>query len=462
MTNVLLQVFLTTVFIFTLTKEHIYKNKKFNRFYLFSALVAVIINFSGAKTLIAFKVPVLFITQVILLKILLKKNTLHSVVLPLIILLIFAMIEIFSVLLMTVVLRITFEELLKSTLFITIGNTLSTCISLIYWYIIYKFFPCDKYDTINNKLVFKENIFIFSVTVLLILPKFLGVIMMDFNADNILIFSGIIESFILLYALIQKTLAKYLQRQLKVELENAKLYNSSLTTTIDSLRGFKHDFNNVVATIEGYLRIDDLDGIKDYFENGLSIDVHTLKYLSFLTPEKIKEPGIFNLVLNKCLLAQSEGVEPKVEISTVLEKGDLKDYSYKFSKILGILLDNAIEATKNSKYKNKNFHFEILKDYDSNSKTIIISNKFDNSNKLTVEKCFEKDFSTKKIKSGFGLYEVKKLIDSIPYLTISTEIRKNLFVQTIHIDLNGNCRESILEKIALDEDLIALENFKHS
>ena len=35
---------------------------------------------------------------------------------------------------------------------------------------------------------------------------------------------------------------------------------------IDGLRGFKHDFNNIINVISGYITLDDFKGLKKYFK----------------------------------------------------------------------------------------------------------------------------------------------------------------------------------------------------
>ena len=49
------------------------------------------------------------------------------------------------------------------------------------------------------------------------------------------------------------------------KLESAEEYNKTLRILHDNVRGFKHDFDNIVTTIGGYIRTNDMQGLKNYY-----------------------------------------------------------------------------------------------------------------------------------------------------------------------------------------------------
>lgn len=101
---------------------------------------------------------------------------------------------------------------------------------------------------------------------------------------------------------------------------------------------------------------------------------------------------------------------------------------YDFSRILGIFLDNAIEAAKTSTEKEIGLRCEN----NNNSYQIIIENSYINKD-VDIEKIFLKGYSSKKIKSGLGLWEVSKLINTIPNISLYTEKDDNHFIQKLII-----------------------------
>lgn len=73
------------------------------------------------------------------------------------------------------------------------------------------------------------------------------------------------------------------------KLESAKEYNRSLCILHDNVRSFKHDFDNIVTTIGGYVRTNDMDGLKQYYIE-LEDDCQRVNNLYLLNPEIINNP----------------------------------------------------------------------------------------------------------------------------------------------------------------------------
>lgn len=69
--------------------------------------------------------------------------------------------------------------------------------------------------------------------------------------------------FISTYSLTRVTKLYKTQKQL----ENSEAYNKSLSILHDNIRCFKHDFDNIVATIGGYVKTDDMEGLKNIIIN---------------------------------------------------------------------------------------------------------------------------------------------------------------------------------------------------
>jgi len=78
------------------------------------------------------------------------------------------------------------------------------------------------------------------------------------------------------------------------KLESAEEYNKTLRILHDSVRGFKHDFDNIVTTIGGYIRTDDLEGLKKYYIE-LEDDCQRVNNLYLLNPEIVNNPRYLQL-----------------------------------------------------------------------------------------------------------------------------------------------------------------------
>ena len=100
---------------------------------------------------------------------------------------------------------------------------------------------------------------------------------------------------------------------------------------------------------------------------------------------------------------------------------------YEFSKIIGILLDNAIDASKIT--EEKDIFVEIRNAKNGNQIATIQNSYLDKE--IDIKSIFKKGFSTKKIKSGLGLWEVKQIIKRYPNVKIHTSKDEDYFSQAL-------------------------------
>lgn len=103
---------------------------------------------------------------------------------------------------------------------------------------------------------------------------------------------------------------------------------------------------------------------------------------------------------------------------------------YEFARILGILLDNSIEASKDCEQKIINITFRD--DTKNKRQLIIIENTYTNKN-IDTEKIFEKGMSGKKDHTGLGLWEVRKIIKKNNNANLYTSKTDKFFSQQLEL-----------------------------
>lgn len=211
------------------------------------------------------------------------------------------------------------------------------------------------------------------------------------------------------------------------KLQSAEEYNHTLRILHDNVRGFKHDFDNIVTTIGGYIRTEDMEGLKNYYLQ-LEDDCQRVNNLYILNPDIINNDGIYNLLTKKYNEADSKDI--KVNITFLLDLSSLKMKIYEFARILGILLDNAIEASSECEEKIINLTFRD--DTKNSRQLVIIENTYKNKD-IDTEKIFEKGISEKENHTGLGLWEVRKLIKKNNNLNIYTSKNDTFFLQQLEI-----------------------------
>ena len=206
-----------------------------------------------------------------------------------------------------------------------------------------------------------------------------------------------------------------------LELEKAENYNNTLLTLYDSVRGFKHDLNNMLHLIGGYIDTNDMEGLKQYYAD-LRKDSVRIKNAEILNPNLINNPGIYNLIVSK----QQKATDLKTNISleVFFDFKKLHMPVYDFSRILGILLDNAIEAA--SECEEKQVHIMFRDSSSNNTQIVSIENTYNNKN-VDTNKIFEKGLTEK------GLWEVNQIIKRHNNVVLNTSKDDKYFKQQLEI-----------------------------
>lgn len=285
----------------------------------------------------------------------------------------------------------------------------------------------DKFNK-KNTIVLITNLFVGILAVCI--QSYLATFYTDylpFYITLLTVFVLLIYFFISIYSL---------SRTSKLEdtiqsLEEEKLYNKTLNILYDNIRGFKHDFGNIVQSIGGYISTNNMEGLKEYY-NDLMKDCRKSNNLSILNPELLQNPAVYSLITSKYHKAEDVGISMEIEVFSNLANVNMK--VYELTRVLGILLDNAIEAS--SKCKEKSINLTIRKDLKIDRQLIVISNTYTNKD-VNTDKIFEKGYTSKKdsdVKShGLGLWEVRKVLKKNDNLNLFTTKTNDFFTQQLEI-----------------------------
>lgn len=211
------------------------------------------------------------------------------------------------------------------------------------------------------------------------------------------------------------------------DLECAEEYNKSLGILYDKVKGFKHDFDNIISTLDGYIENNDMNGLKDYFYE-VKKDCKITNNLSIINPRAINNPGIYSLLNNKYFKATNLGINFDFEYFLDLNKVDVN--LYQLSRILGILIDNAIEEAE--KCEEKIIKVSFIRENRNNRSVITIQNTYSNKD-VNIEEIFNKGISGKENHSGIGLWEVKNYIKKSKNLDLFTTKDNTFFKQELSI-----------------------------
>lgn len=217
----------------------------------------------------------------------------------------------------------------------------------------------------------------------------------------------IIVSFVLiLYSLVKQKIEnnKLMTRYIKL-LEFIKNYEKEL----DKQKELRHESKNQLITARSKI----VDKKKEYevieYLNSIIADYvkgNNEKYTSF---QYLPANGIKGFFYYKANEAENNGIHLSINVSPKVENtfiGNLDTNDFKqLGILLGVYLDNAIEASKNS--KDKKMAIEIYKT--DEDVEIIISNTYEG--KIDTESIGKTKYTTKGKNHGYGLMLVSKILE---------------------------------------------------
>lgn len=310
------------------------------------------------------------------------------------------------------------------------------CISLIIYfmeYLVYLFINHFKISFSKLEINNKKARFLFISTTIL------GIVLIGSQLYIVIFYSSYMPLWVTLISII--SLIAYFSINLytmftvsKLEvtstnLEEAQLYNKTLEILQDNTRAFRHDFANILQGMVGYMDNNDMEGLKKYYYQ-LVEDIQNSNNLTTLSPKVVNNPAIYNILATKYHKADSLGI--KIHLEAFLNMNELHMKIYEFTRVLGILMDNAIEAT--SECKDKIINVSLRRDSKKHIQLLIIENTYKNK-EIDTEKIFEKGFSTKKEKgnTGLGLWEIRQILKKNNNLNLFTTKNDNFFIQQFEI-----------------------------
>lgn len=281
----------------------------------------------------------------------------------------------------------------------------------------------DNFDNKNKSIITLNFIFgLFNIIMQGILTvNYIDILPIQFTFFN---FICLLIYFVLSFYSLAKIMKLVKTTQ---KLESAEEYNKTLHILHDSVRGFKHDFDNIVTTIGGYIRTNDMKGLEKYYSQ-LEEDCEKVNNLYILNPDIINNPGIYNLLTTKYSEATEKGI--KVNLTFLLDLNNLHMKIYEFARMLGILLDNAIDAASEADEKVLNIVFR--NDSRNNRNIVLIENTYKDTN-INIDEIFNKGVTGKENHTGLGLWEVKQILKKNNNINLYTNKNETYFSQQLEI-----------------------------
>ena len=254
------------------------------------------------------------------------------------------------------------------------------------------------------------------------------------ESNSLKFYAIIFVSVIVLLSLVILLLSAFALREMKYkrklqEIEAYYEYTLRIESINNEMRKFRHDYVNILTTLSDYIREDDMPGLRKYFDEHIVPMKDKLKTRSIKMNgiEKLKVREIKGLITTKIIQAQEKRIPISIEVPDEIDRIDMN--TVELSRIIGIIVDNAIEASENLEEPLINIAFI---DNDE-SVTFIVMNKC-SDDIPKIHELFEQGFSTKGDNRGLGLSTLKELTDSNENVLLDTVIENGYFVQKVEIN----------------------------
>lgn len=310
-----------------------------------------------------------------------------------------------------------------------LGNICTNIIMLLIIYLLRK--PLKKllgYSFSTNK-----KIIIVSIVTITITIYFFFKIIAGYKVNN-----SVISYLICMIAFITILLTLYRE---KIENESIiKKYDELLDVMktyeidIENQRTLIHENRNELMTIRS--KAIDKNASKEFIEYmdsviGDKVSTSISKYSKFT---HLPSNGLKGFFYYKSMEAERRGIKVSANVSKKIENSFLKDLDTKtykdLARLIGVYLDNAIDASEKSEDKKLGIEIYLIKE---NIK-IIITNTF--SNDVDLSKIGKERYTTKGKNHGHGLLLVSSIIRNNNRFIAKTKVDQNLYIQELTINKN--------------------------
>lgn len=289
------------------------------------------------------------------------------------------------------------------------------------------------FNIIKNKL--SEYMYIL-ITLFLVIC-YISIIDIYTLKDTTNIIFYLIAIFILtisLFNLMKKTIERAKIEQRINELTKfMKVYEKEIEQQIIN----QHEYKNMLLCVKSMIAENNDEAIKfidNILENKTNNNYSILKEV-----QKLQISTLKGLLYYKLCFCKEKGINYVLNIDSNIKYQKVKKIDTNtinnLSTIFGVLIDNAIEACLETESKNISIYI-----YEEKERVVFqISNTFKGT--INIDFIYNKGYSTKGKKHGYGFALVKYKLKESPSLSLKTEINNDIFIQYLKLNLKNTYKD---------------------
>ena len=288
-----------------------------------------------------------------------------------------------------------------------------------------------KLLNLTNKIKLKR-LFIFCLLIIISINYLMVSTFYEIGSILVILIN---TTLIVIYSFIVYRTINERNNSLIVKAQNESLMESlnEYENMVDRQRVDNHENKNQLLIIKNMIKKKDINVVK-YIDTIVKDEKEDDEVL-YTRVKNIPTGGLQGIIYQKMLTMKDNKILFSLSVSRDVRKINLEKLSmsdnYKLCKIVGVLLDNAIEASLTCKDKRIMISLYI----DDEMLIVEIANKY--CEKIDLENIDKEGYTTKGDGHGYGLSLVKEIISESNIFINERKVTKDIFKQTIKIDLKN-------------------------
>lgn len=229
---------------------------------------------------------------------------------------------------------------------------------------------------------------------------------------------------------VNKYAEEYFEQERRVEnrrhLADLEKYSEQVEGLYENLRSFRHDYTNVMISLNEAIQMKDVDQIKMIYDSVLKDSAMDLKQQKFDLAKltRVTNMPLKSLLSSKLAEAFDKGVDCHVEVEEGVFFTSMR--ALDLITITSILCDNAIEASLLS--DKPKLSIAIFK---MEGQAVLVVENTTKEQTIDVQPLKKRGFSTKGSGRGLGLANVDDILLRYDNASLETESRNHRFTQLL-------------------------------
>lgn len=288
----------------------------------------------------------------------------------------------------------------------------------------------QKNKNVMNLVSFSMLVYYMIVKVLTVFDTFYQIDTLDYRQSVVVIYLMIFMVTINVFdRLYREEIQAELDRQKQRDYQNLQRYNQQIERLYKTVRSFRHDYRNLLTTLNLAIESDDMPAVREVYQSVLKDSDSALNKKSFDLGRlvNLKDDAVKSLIAAKFVQAQEQGVEVSVDVYEEMAMTGMQMVD--FITVISILCDNAIEAAIEATPK---VSIGYMTSEDGQGQILIVENSIKTPT-IDTRQIYDEGYSSKGAGRGIGLANVMDILANYPNVNLKTTSKDYRFRQWLEI-----------------------------